>query len=169
MVRINKKRLNNHPDAKYVSLYGDICYIELGIVYAKHEKGKIVPIVKNSYQVNNGALYLTGTGLVLAISEESSMYKNGIRVGDTIIISKDVELNDNLTLDSQPVNNPFSALYSFKTIEQLNEYKKIINCGNTCIIDGFKCIGKLEIDAPEEDYTPIIETNIIVPDVKIIN
>ena len=169
MVRLSKKRLENHPEKDRITITGDRCYCEIGTVF------KSDGIISDSRNVkNDGESYLTGSALVIAISKDSVMYKDGVRVGDTILISKDLDLKPFLLLDNQNVDNPYCAIYSYKTVDEFKKYISNPHNGDTIIVDSFKYIGFLR----NEDHVPIetynskyepIKNKLIIPDGKIIN
>jgi len=141
MIKLNPLRLNNHPDAKRIQLVHNKVYLELGVEVEQIQKGKTI-ISDNTNTKGDYQYRVMFCGLVLNISEHCEAYASGIRVGDTVLLTK--ELDTNLHMDGNPnIPNIFCDIFGYKTEEEYRIYHKSPFNGPTVVIDDFKIAGKV--------------------------
>ncbi len=155
MIKLSPLRLNNHPDAKRAELIHNKVYIELAVEVELIEKGKNVITdptnMKGNYQYR--VLY---AGIVLTISEHCDAYRMGIRTGDTVLLSKEVDTN--MHMEGNPnIPNIFCDIFSYKTEDEYQNYIKSPYNGPTVVIDDFKITGKVVSD--EMEIYPMINND----------
>jgi len=150
MKQISSDKLKNHPELSRVNLIGERLYLEIGI----HVEKSLLIGTKKEVELLNSAL-------VLAISPESKLYKeNGVRKGDTVIISADIDL---MPFIDQNTPNPFTDSYTFKTEEEYKEYVKDKHNGPTVCVRENKVMGIIQ------DNESFLKRQIANNDNKIIN
>lgn len=166
-IKLSEKRLKNHPELEYLRLTGDNIYVEVGTVFKPNGVGVIHDT--SGLMTKDGSITLLNVALVLAVSPTSEAAKEyGIKAGDTVILSKEIQMKPTVMLDNQHVDNPFSAYYSFKTGAQEDQYILDRNNGFTLLLKSWEIKGVLGANAPQEVY-PKKSSSIIVPSGKIIN
>jgi hypothetical protein len=146
MIKLSPLRLNNHPDAKRAELIHNKVYIELA-VEVRDTTNTIITDTNNLTHKGKYEVKTMLSGVVLAISEYCDAYRMGIRVGDTVLLAK--ELETNIYADGNKVPNMFCDIMSYKTLEEYQEYTKSPYNGPTVVIDDFKITGKIVSDEME--------------------
>ncbi len=146
MIKLSPLRLNNHPDAKRAELIHNKVYIELA-VEVRDTTNTIITDTNNLTHKGKYEVKIMLSGVVLAISEYCDAYRMGIRVGDTVLLAK--ELETNIYADGNKVPNMFCDIMSYKTLEEYQEYTKSPYNGPTVVIDDFKITGKIVSDIIE--------------------
>lgn len=166
MQKLSKLRLENHPEADKITVVNNKVYMELALDILPAGKGNIIQDPKSisgNYSITP-LLY----GIVIGIDNNSSLCcEHGIKPGDTVAISKDVNLEPFTIIGpNEKIRNPLCSLYSFKSQSQLEKYYSDITNGPTILIDDYMVMGKIEND---DEVYPVVLPNSIIINNDIIN
>ena len=134
MHKLNLNKLTNHPEIERIQMLNNKVYVELYVEVRQNKTGISADINNVGKDVE---IKLSFAALVLSISEHSERFKEGVREGDTVILSKNVDTNPG-TRNSPNTNCCF---VSYKTEAEHKKYSESIFNGPTAVIDDYEIVG----------------------------